>query len=226
MSRVLCLGGLTLAVIACASSTSQAEVGSAWMVNGSNVVPPLNPTMTSVEENEIGSLLTTILGISTKISCKTTSIANTLGGTGSVNEGKVKFSGCATFLKGSATASAPCLPKTAGVGDVIQTDPLLGLIVLVGGVGEILIKGLEGKPLAVIESSEECAIGQKIKITGEIYIKDCQNNLATELVTHLFEADNVNSTLKASNQGATIDGSNNISLNGAHAGLRWSGLPA
>ena len=97
--------------------------------------------------------------------------------------------------------------------------------VLVGGVGETLLKSVSGGALAVVESSEECAVGQKINITGELILKDCKGEIKNELVTHLVEADNVNSTLKASGQAATIDGSANVSLSGAHVGLKWSGIP-
>lgn len=196
-----------------------------WMVGGANVNSTLKPKMKAVLVSENASLLTKILGIATKVLCKILEVPNTLGIEGNFNEGKIKFSGCATYLMGSSTASAACLPKVAGVNDVIETNALIGLLVLVSGVGETLIKSVSGGNLATIESAEECPVGQKINITGELFLKDGEGKVATELVSHLVEADNVAGTLKASGQAATIDGSANASLEGVHAGLKWSGLP-
>lgn len=226
--RTFTLCALVLGLMAFVTSSAQAEKGAAWKVNGAAVNATLKPKLKSAIENETASLLTTILGIPVKILCKSGEITSTLGTEGSINEGKVKIAGCAIFLKESTTASAPCLPKTAGVNDVVETNALVGLLVLVGGVGETLIKPAAGaeKPLAVVESTEECAVGQKISITGEIIDKDCEGKIKEELVTHLIEADNVNSTMKAAGQKATLDGSFNVALAGEHAGLKWSGQPA
>jgi len=225
--KILGLCGLALGLMCFMSSAAQAQAGAAWRVNGANITAPLKPGIKGVVENEALSLLSKILGIAVKILCKALSMTSTLGTEGGVNEGKMQYSGCATFLEGSATASAPCLPKTAGVNDVIETNAVLGLLVLVGGVGEILIKpSKEGGPLVVIESSAECAVGQKMTITGEIYLKDCQGKIKDELVTHLLEPDNVNSTVKISGQATVYDGSLNVTLTGAHNGLKWSGQPA
>jgi len=202
------------------------------MVNKVNIeTGKTGPTAVKAKiENGTASLLTTILGIATKILCtEGTLVGVSLENEGALTKGgKVKFSNCATYLEGSSTASTPCLPKTAGANDIIETNGGVGLLVLVGGVGETLIKAAEeAKPLAVVESSVECAVGQKINITGELILKDCElfegkSAISHEQVTHLVEADNVNSTLKASGQKATIDGSATVETTG---GLSWSGLP-
>jgi len=197
------------------------------MINGSNISGTLKTLLQGALENEVASLLTTIVGTPVKFLCKQIAFTTSLGLEGSVKEGKVKLSGCATYLEGSSTPNAACLPKVAGVNDIIETNSIVGLLVLAGGVGEILLKAAkEGSPVATIESSEECSAAQKINITGELFLKDCENRITQELVTHLFEADNTTSTLKASGQNTTLDGSINLSLGGEHMGLKWSGLPA
>jgi len=196
-----------------------------WRVNGTNVNSTLKPKLKASIVNEEASLLATILGIATKIFCKTLEIPNTLGVERAIDEGKVKLTGCATYLEGSSTRSAPCLPDPAGVNDVIESKTLVGSIVLVAGVGELLVKPKVEGALAVVESSAECAVGQKINVTGELVLKDGEGKITSELVTHLVEADNVAGTLKASGQKATIDGSANVSLAGTHEGLKWSGIP-
>lgn len=222
--KALGLCSVVLGLMAFVASAAQAEAGANWKVNGVNVTT-LAPGLKAAVESETASLLTTILKIPTKVLCKTLTITNTLGASGSVNEGDVTFASCATYLNGSATASAPCLPKTAGVNDIIKSNKGKGLLILVGGVGETEIKA-NTEPLATIESTEECAVGQKIKIEGKLVLKDCQGKIKEELATHLVEVDNTASTLKASGQAATIDGSANVTLSGVHEGLKWSGQPA
>jgi len=211
------------------TSSAQAEVGARWMVSGQNIEAGkagATPVKASIE-NETASLLTTILGIATKILCKQVELVGvSLENEGAVTKGgKAKLSNCAIYLEGSSTASAPCLPKTAGVNDIIETSKGKGLLVLFGGVGETLLRAEEeGKPLVVTESSAECAVGQKINITGEIILKDCGAGKVTEeKKVHLLEMDTVNSTLKASGQKAIIDGSVNLETT---TGVVWNGLPA
>ena len=199
-----------------------------WSVNGTELTSLLQPKLKEIFENETMSTLTSILKTPVKILCKAAAISNSLGkegAVGTVNSGKGQFSGCAVFLNGSSTASAPCLPKTAGANDIFETNSLVGTLVLIGGVTELLIKAqVAGQSLVLLESSEECAIGQKISITGELLFKDCTGQFATELMTHLMEADNIHSTLKFAGQAGTTDGSANVTLDGAHSGLKWSAL--
>jgi hypothetical protein len=231
------LCALVLGLMAFAASAAQAEPEARWMVAGANIEGATEVPI--AEELEIEKLediknpgkhlvlLTKILGILTHILCTTAKLINAkLIKEGGVSAGgKVQFGGCGTFLEESSTASAPCLPKTAGVNDIIETNKGKGLLKLFGGVGETLIMPEEGETLAIVESSAECAVGQKIKMTGHIVIKDCKN-IKTEEVGHLIEVDNVNSTLKASGQKAEIHGSAIVKLAGSGLGKLWSGLPA
>lgn len=217
---------LVLGSVAFVPSIAQAEKGASWRVNGTAVNSTLKPGVSAVLENETGSLLTTILGVPTKILCKTIEVTNTMGIEGVVNEGIGHFANCATYLNNSPTPSAPCLPKSLGINDLIETNPLVGLLVLIGGVGEVLMKAAKvTADIATIESTEECAVGQKVLIKGELYLKDCEGKIKEERGLHLFEADNVAGTLTAGGNAVTLDGSANVSLGGTHKGL-WSGLPA
>lgn len=226
--RVLGLCALAISMVISTSGVARAEVGANWMVNGSNISSTLRPIVETSLENKTGSLLTTILGIPVKVLCKEIKLINIqLLKEGAVSSGAAFFYQCATFLEGSALASVPCLPRSGGGVDEIVTHAV-GLLVLVGGVGEVLFKSPSEGPLTTIESTAECAVGQKINIQGELIVRDCQVGIKEEFVTHLFEADNVNSTLKASGQKATLDGSVNAGFIDfpEHLGLRWSGLPA
>lgn len=220
------LFALALGAIVFMVSTTHAEKGAAWMVGSSNINATLKPKLNAVAENETVSLLTKIMKDTVKILCKTIEITNSLGAEGAINEGKAKFTGCVVYTDGGPRENAVCLPKTAGVEDVIETNTIVGLLVLVGGVGEALIKPATGGTLATFETNEECLIGEKISITGELLLKDSAGQIKVELVTHLVEADNTAGTLQANGQTATIDGSVNLSLSGLHIGLKWNGLPA
>ena len=69
---------MVLGLMAFVAASAQAEAGANWKVNGANVTSTLKPGVTAALENETASLLTTILGIPTKILCKALAITNTL----------------------------------------------------------------------------------------------------------------------------------------------------
>lgn len=213
--KILSVCALMCSLIAIMASSANAE----WMVNGKNVGSTLQPSLkTELEGGDV--LLTKILGIKVEKSCKKAEFINLrLLAAGGTSEGTIKFSECT--IKLNEKLSTPCLPKTTGINDVIETQTLVGSL----GSPLVTVKPAKaGGFLMVIETSEECAVGQKISVGGTLILKDSQNKLTEELVTHLFEAD-ASSSLTAAGQTATLDGSANASLSGSHAGLKWSGLP-
>jgi len=230
--KTIGLCALVLGTMAIVASGAQATAGANWMVSGANIEGTKTAAIAeNLEIEELKSatdpgkhlvLLTKILNILTHILCTAAAIknANLIKEGGISNAGKVRFSGCVTKL--AEKTSTPCLPKTAGVNDVIETNAGKGLLILVGGVGETEITSTAGGPLATIESSEECAVGQKINIEGKLVLKDCIN-IKEENEKHLIEVDNTASTLTASKQKAEIHGSAFIKLVGTPP---WSGLPA
>jgi len=90
---------------------------------------------------------------------------------------------------------------------------------------EVTKPDVEGT-LVVIESSAECAIGQKVNITDEIAERLRRVNSQRNSLRTYWKLNTKYSTLKAFGQRATIDGGANVSLKGAHEGLKWSGLAA
>lgn len=230
-SKKLGLRALGLCAIALGlmASAAQAEPNAKWLANGANVLD-LAPSVIASLENNHGSLLTKIINILTHILCTAIVLINIKLELEGKFLGKAAFSGCDTLLTSLTSVSAPCLPKTAGLSDLIETLLVVGLIKLhLTGVGTnvetlVWIKAdVAGQNLVDIETSEECAVGQKIPITGELVLRDL-GGISTSLVTHLFEESPL-STLKASGQKAILDGAGNASLTGAHNGLTWSGIP-
>jgi len=211
------------------------------MVTGNNIDGVLKPKLAFKFENEDIILLTRILNILTHILCKAVEYIN--GGEllteGKIASGKLRFNVCDTLLNGSGTPSTACLPVVGIMKDVIETRAVEGLLklhlIVSGGAVEplIYIKPTAVGPLAVVSSSEECAVGQNINIEGELVLKDLTaaaeggpGGLKQEAIIHLVEESSL-STLKASGQTATIDGTAEVKLTGAlHEGRKWSGLPS
>lgn len=219
---------MVLVLCAYAAGAAKAEKGASWMVNGKNIESEstLKPLLQSTVENEM-LLLFTIAGISGKVLCKGMQFVNfRLLGEGTLSEGKIKFSECETYVEGKLTKE--CAPKTGGASGIIESAPGPALLGLAGGQGVIKFKPGKGEFFMVFEMGEECALGVNISIVGELVLKDCQNKMKEELVSHLLEAD-ASSTLKvvgAAGKPATLEGSILVTLAGEHTGLKWSGLPA
>jgi hypothetical protein len=140
--------------------------------------------------------------------------------------GILSFSLCQTFIEGALSKvckpAEPIIPKT------------LSLLVLHEGRDLDKFFPHEGKNFTNIRFSELCSLevngGAGVPITGTIFAKDCQNELLNEKVTHLIEEDAAATAALGGiffgTHKMTLDGSANLSLTGAHAGLNWSGHPA
>jgi len=246
--------GLCLALaglMAVGAGSAQAEVGAKWLVAGTTVTTLL-PELQGTLENSHGQLLGEIAGVGIHILCTSIALVATnhlLAEGGWL--GKILFNGCEILrlktLNNPATLELlkPCLPKTLGVNDHIVTNQLKGLIRLhlllvkeiIEGKEVTLDLGLdtifmlepnEGTIFTTIETGEECAFGEKIKVEGKFALKDCANAFLTDQVTHLLEEFAPLTELylngNKANKG-TLDGSTNVSLAGVHKGLTWAGHP-
>lgn len=237
---LLGLCAVVLGVMAFSASAAQAEAGASWLIlmaNGEVLTGAQLPATIEGEiENSDASLLTEILKIPTKILCTAGTLTSAeLIGTGSVKKGaKVKFTGCKTFLKGEATANELCLPHTKGTaGGTVETNAGHALIVLhtlEGGTKDELVEILpdEGETFATLEMNEACPIGEKVPIKGKFVVKDCEGKFLEHLVKHLIIEGPLTHLFAISDTAehkSTIDGSAWIFLSGAHAGLKWGGMP-
>lgn len=149
--------------------------------------------------------------------------------------GLLTFHKC--ILKINGVTSVPCEPSFGGSKGLIKTLELHGLILLhklepSGEKHDVV----EFKPhvgsnaIAHIKLGEECAIGEEILLNGTFAFQDCQKEFLVHKVVHLWEEFApltklwvISNTLEHK---TTIDGSVNVFLTGAHAGLRWAGTPA
>jgi hypothetical protein len=225
--KLLGLCVLILGLTALTASLAQAEVGASWSVGGAKVTEALLPQLQVHEiENKTASLLfTTKGGTKTAILCTAIEMVGMkLTTSGSVSSGKLKFTGCVTLLNG--TISSNCAPRTAGAPKgTVETFNGTALIILHVGTPLLLLKAESGESLASMEMGELCSLGESVPVKGALTLKDCKNELQTELVSHLFEEGPL-SSLTSLGQPTTLDGSVIAELSGAHKGLKWKGLPA
>jgi hypothetical protein len=221
-----------LGIMAFAAS-AQAEPGAHWNVFGSAIVQetPVKATL----ENGTGSLLTQVGFNAVKLLCTAMELEEAVLKVEGGSLGKIKFTGCITFLNG--TLAEKCKPKSSGAeAGVILTNLLKDLIVLHPAVsateGYDRIEPEEGPDakFVTILFGSSCAAGSEMPVFGKFTIKDCNIEGRVEKVTHLYEEFRPLSDLRVFNAlgvgtPATIDGSANMSLSGANAGFPFSGIP-
>ncbi len=235
---LLALCAMVLGVMAVSASAAQAAAQ--WLILDTNGTvldaANLNASLGATIENEDAALLTHILGINVRILCKSANLINVkLIGEGKLSEGKVQFGGCLTFL--NEVDNTSCKPHSKGAEPgTVETELGLGNIVLhelTGGTKDelTLIHPVVGTTFVTLEMEETCPIGSKVPVSGELFLKDCENAFLTHKVTHLIEQGPL-TELWVLNKNkehleTSIDGSANIFLTGAtHTGLSWAGDPA
>jgi len=269
--KALGLCALALGLMAAfGGSVAQAEIGAKWaIVKANGELVTISPEgdgkgkgdtlLPRVNIKEIEALLTSpftkhvvlsskAVGVAFQILCTAASLEDEAGVAGvkllldgSLQHGRVRFSGCVILLAG--VESKACEPHTGAELGVILTNLAKGLMVLhelAGGTKDELtrIEPLTGETFVTIETGAECAIGAKIPVIGKLFLRDSQNKFKEELVDHLIEQDGTgvagtgpNLTKlwvfsKTAEHVSNISGSALITLTGEHAGLKWGGLPA
>jgi hypothetical protein len=231
---VLCVSVLGMTTVS--ASAARAEVGSKWLILTSGGVvktgTELPAPLAGEVENKDVSILTKILGFSTRYLCTGMTFSGTkLEQEGSLTKGgKIIFTGCKGFISNKEETS--CAPHSPGAAvGTIETNKLKFLLVLIGGAKRVRVESeVEGGAFVTIESGGEECVLPKIPIFGKLYFKDCKGDtaLSEHLEVHLWEEDTVNSRIWVINDTAehletSIDGSFLIFLTGADKGLRWGG---
>lgn len=232
-SRALGLCALIFSLTTVGAGSAQAEAGAKWRVAGSEISQVLLPGLTA-DVKPTGPtgkkhivVLTKIGGVPIEILCPA---AKTVG----VHLvwppkflGKLKFSSCTVSLGGKE--SAVCVPNEGFEKGTIETKALKGEILLhTGGVGLVSVEPETGETLASFTLGEECSLPEEIPIIGKIFLKESGGELGTEKIEHDFEEGPLTemwAISKTAEHKATADAKLTFSLSGAHAGMKWSGLP-
>lgn len=229
------LFALALGLMAFSATTAQAETGAYWEVGGtkiegaSELLPKFN-----VKKDSTHTILLFTVGSKIELDCTEIKMVNGLLHKLGRATGKLHLGNCVTRAGGTAF---PCKPHSPGAAlGLIETNALLGLLKLhkEGEIKEDLLElqPLEGETLLTfvlgVEGEEECLfLLGKNEIKGKIFLKDCQKELLTNKVEHLFEEQKALSKLVLGAAPVTVDGSFWAFLVGKpHEGLQWSGHPA
>jgi|GEM_PF-1882202 len=197
----------------------------AWWVKGAEVNSTLKP-LAAVKELEGGSatLLSKIGGTKVEVTCTSSQLSNMkLEVKGVIASGStINFSGCTTKL--NEKLSGVCEPTNKGVEPgAISSNALKGSVVSSEGSSFARFEPTTGETLAVIETTKECAIGEKISLLGKVTFKD--SSFGTEAETHLVSVGPQTEmwlTSKTEEHKVTIDGSGVVRLASTHTGMLWS----
>lgn len=173
-----------------AASLAKAEVGAFWLVSGSKISSALLPTVEAQTDVEM-SLLTELGGKQIHIKCKSilfkeAHLVEPLGQA----LGKFAFHGCRFLFLGPGgelVESKTCEPHAEGSAGLWIWFRFIALIKLHEGKATLEVKPAEGGLLSTIELGEECAFGEKITLSGTLFLEDCQGEFLTDKVTHLFQ---------------------------------------
>lgn len=231
----LCVLAIGVMAIGFAGVAQAEETGGTWTWSHSGSSGTFSSTLEASPiialENKTASLLFTLAG-GTKVTILCTEAAfdegGQLAGGGVILLGRVKFSGCVTFLNG--TLSPPCKPSNGAESGVVLTEKGQGVILLhklANGTKDatVILSPDTGTTLAKVFTGEECSIGEEVPVTGQLVIWDCENAFATLKESHLIEEFPALHKLVALGQPATISGSANVTLGGVHTGFAWGGTP-
>jgi hypothetical protein len=234
-SKVMGLCAIVFGLMAFSASLAQAEPGAHWNINGNLLLSPLLPQI-QIAELEIlastgvkeGILLTEINKAKIEILCTELEFIDALLHELGRITGKILFKTCRLLRNGVVVGA--CEVTTAGsTKGHITTNALEALIklhTLVGGTKDDLLEIVPeevGKPFVSFGLGPECAIGNKLDITGEVFLKDCKNLGLVEEKEHLVEEGPLTELFLGTHP-ASLDGNAKVKLVGAHQGLPWSGI--
>lgn len=229
------LCAVVLGAMAFGANVAQAEVGAKWLFLNSEgetkTGSELHAVLQAEAEGGFKAFLSKLLGINFEITCTAESLVGVkLESEGSLtNGGKIKFTGCSVKLNGVVAPECEVHSPGSSVGTV-ETSATKALLVLVSGSPLILFVPSEGETFVTLNMGEECPVGENVPVRGKVDLRDCENNLTTYRVKHLFEespeATEIWILNNTAEHKATFKGSELFSLAGEHSGLVWAGDPA
>jgi hypothetical protein len=171
------------------------------------------------KDTDFHFLYTTKSGTKVKILCKDYSSTSSFLFVSGTFKLVLLYKTCEVYLNGELANG--CTPKGS------PEAKLKGGLILESGKTYGLVSPSEGTIFISFSLGEECAIGEKITVTGSAILEDCSGSFETEVVKRLvkfpppFVADGVS---VASAVSATIESSMWLKLKGPDTGKKWSAL--
>jgi hypothetical protein len=224
-----------------AMSASSAQAALSWLVLNSagTTATELKAELVGEKDSPDITLLAKTLGIKIIFTCTNFELKGVnLEVGGKLTEGgKVKFTGCEAYEKGTLEVALGCgLHTTGTAAGTIETTEGKGELVLhtlAAGGTEVLTKvepKTAGGAFATILTNGLCSLPESNKVSGVLYLKDCEHLATTHAVKHLIEQGPLTSLIYGAHSvehlETSLDGSGWVKLGGAHLGLKWSGMDA
>jgi hypothetical protein len=229
-SKLGLLGLCAMVVGVMAISASAAQAAGSWLVGSTEITnsSTLPAELAGEIEGTSATLLTHLVGLKVAVSCTKFTTENiSLKGEGKLTEGgKVVFTGC-TVTEGGSN----CTVKSPGAltGTVASAEGKGELVLHEGGVVLTKIQPKsEEAGFATLRFEGECALPESNKVTGVLYVKDCEGKAETFAKKHLIEQGPLTSLTvgkdTAEHLETSIDGSAWVFLTGTDAGQEWRAM--
>jgi len=222
-------------VMALAASAAQASLFEWLILNASHTTATeLKAELVGEKDSADITLLTKEVGIKFAVTCTNFELVGVnLEKEGTLTEGgKVKFTGCEAYGKGTLEEPLGCSVHSTGqpAKTVVSNEGKGGLVLheISAGVTELVTK-LEPKTGENFASflTEGCVIPESNPVRGKLFLKDCELKAEVHLVKHLIEQGPLTSLFVGSDTAehleTSLDGSVWVKLGGPHVTLEWAG---
>jgi hypothetical protein len=216
---------LVAGLMAVSASAAQAAKWDVWGF-ASIPAPVVIKEIEKLGGSEIkdGSLKTVLLGSEIKFTCTAAELIEVeLRVAGELNNGgRVKFTGCKTFLNGAEAKK--CEAKTEGQPNgTIVSKAIKGQLQLISTARTTVIQPNEGTEFLTIATGPFCSFGEEVPVNGKVALKDPA--LETSSLDHLISEEPANTKITALGNVATLIGSAKVRLGGVlDDDENWNGL--
>jgi hypothetical protein len=238
---LLGLCAVVLGMMAMSASPAQASLFKWLILNAAKTTSTeLLALLVGEKDSPDLTLLTKLLGKRFAITCTNFELkAVHLSPLGTLSEGgKVKFTGCEAYGKGTLEEALGCKVHSAGQpAGTIETAEGKGALLLhetAPGVNELVTK-IEPKIGETFATflTEECVLPESNPVRGKLFIQDCLLEAEIHKVKHLIIQNSLTKLWvgahTAEHLETSIDGSAWVKLGnsvatGEHEGLEWAGI--
>jgi hypothetical protein len=234
-SKLGLLGLCAMVLGVMAISASAAQAAKSWLVGTTEITK--TSTLAAELKGEIDTpepkLLTKLVGLKVTVTCKKfTTSGISLKAEGKLSEGgKVLFEECSVLAGESKTCTVKSPGKAAGT---VESEEGKGEAVLheIKAGEKVVLTKIEpktaGGSFATLRFEGECALPEVNKVTGTLFVKDCEGKAETFAVKHLIEQGPLTSLSvgadTAEHLETSIDGSAWVKLIGEDAGKEWRAM--
>jgi hypothetical protein len=209
-----------------AFATAQAESTPEWKLAppGEAIGPELPVQVVAKAETAL-TLTTKIIGSKVEVACEKASLSEALLEAGSKGKGQSPLRRLQNHRQ--RCRAGQLRTESGRRKGAIATVEVKSQLSLHEGETLVRLEPMVGETFATSESTESCAIGEKIPIKGILYVKETGGKFRVNEATHVVEEGTLTTLFVISNTAehkATVAGKVSLTLTGEHFGSQWSGL--